>query len=346
MTGLAGDDTYIVDDLGDRIVEAADGGTDTALIALTGSAKTYVLDAHVENATLTNATAMSIVGNDADNALTGNAASNALTGGAGDDSLAGMAGNDTLQGDAGNDTLDGGAGTDILTGGTGDDVYIVDSAADKVREEAGQGNDTVQTTASSLTLGDNVENLVYTGGGAFSGTGNALDNTIAGGRGADRLAGGDGNDTLSGGAGNDTLTGGTGNDVFHLDLGSADTIADYAAGDVVMLDVAGLALGGGGTVLRDAPGGFSADADLVVFTANMTALNTTAAARVIGSAADAYHKGDVALFAIDNGATTALFRFTSSGEDALVSAAELTQVATLTGVKDVSSVVFELFHGA
>ena len=44
----------------------------------------------------------------------------------------------------------------------------------------------------------NVENLVYTGVGDFTGTGNALNNTITG-------AGGD--DTLSGRGGNDTLNG-------------------------------------------------------------------------------------------------------------------------------------------
>ncbi|QGZ41905.1 hemolysin type calcium-binding protein [Pseudoduganella flava] len=344
MSGLAGDDIYIVDDVGDRIVEAQNEGTDTARIALATAGKTYVLDGHVENAVVTNAVATNVTGNDADNVLTGNAAANALVGDAGNDSLAGLAGNDNLQGGAGNDTLDGGTGNDVLAGGAGDDLYIVDGSGDTVTEVAGQGIDTVQTTSSSLVLAAAVENLVYTGTGSFSGTGNAEANTITGGRGADRLGGADGNDTLSGGAGNDTLTGGTGNDVFHLDLGSNDTITDYAAGDTIALDVAGLKLGGGGTVVRDAVGGFAADVDLVVFTANMTAVNTTAAARVIGSATASYHVGDVALFAIDNGASTALFRFTSNGNDAVVSAAELTQVATLTGVKDVSAVTFELFN--
>ncbi len=52
-----------------------------------------------------------------------------------------------------------------------------------------------------------MENLTYTGAGNFTGTGNALANTITGGAGADTLDGGlnsTGADTLVGGAGNDT----------------------------------------------------------------------------------------------------------------------------------------------
>ncbi|MGO7216250.1 hypothetical protein ACCS75_35045, partial [Rhizobium ruizarguesonis] len=60
----------------------------------------------------------------------------------------------------------------------------------------------------------NVESLLYTGSGSFTGTGNALVNTIIGGA---------GNDLLDGGAGNDTLDGGGGNDIYVVD----------SAGDVI-----------------------------------------------------------------------------------------------------------------
>ncbi|RJF78418.1 hypothetical protein D3877_25360 [Azospirillum cavernae] len=56
---------------------------------------------------------------------------------------------------------------------------------------------------AAYTLGDNVENLTYTGDGSFTDVGNDLDNVIQGGGGADTLAGGLGFDTLIGGAGND-----------------------------------------------------------------------------------------------------------------------------------------------
>ncbi|NEH89429.1 protease, partial [Rhizobium leguminosarum] len=70
-----------------------------------------------------------------------------------------------------------------------------------------EGTDLIKTALSIYTLGNNVENLLYTGSASFTGTGNALVNTITGGAGNDTLDGGTGNDTLIGGAGNDTLIG-------------------------------------------------------------------------------------------------------------------------------------------
>jgi Ca2+-binding RTX toxin-like protein len=75
-------------------------------------------------------------------------------------------------------------------------------------------------------VGTNVENLTFTGGGSFTGTGNELANVITGGVGNDTLSGGDGGDTLNGGAGNDTLNGGTG----------ADTMAGGAGNDTYVVD--------------------------------------------------------------------------------------------------------------
>nr|WP_245312364.1 calcium-binding protein [Rhizobium sp. R693] len=84
-------------------------------------------------------------------------------------------------------------------------------------ENAGEGVDTVQTVLASYTLVADLENLSFSGTGAFIGTGNALNNTITGGAAADTLSGGDGDDTLIGGAGNDILIGGTGNDAYIVD---------------------------------------------------------------------------------------------------------------------------------
>ncbi|MBE9221045.1 beta strand repeat-containing protein [Dolichospermum flos-aquae] len=142
-------------------------------------------------------------GDDSNNNLQGTIVDDIITGLGGDDTLVGGAGNDTLDGGAGNDTLDGGAGVDSLVGGAGDDVYIVDSAADIITENANDGVDTIKTSATYI-LGDalNVENLTLLDG-AINGTGNAANNVITGNSAANILIGSAGVDTLVGGAGDD-----------------------------------------------------------------------------------------------------------------------------------------------
>ena len=213
MTGGMGDDVYIVDSAGDRVIEAANGGTDEVRTALAS----YALPDYVEKLTYVGVGAFAGTGNDL---------ANTIVGGNGGNTLYGMAGNDTLTGGTGDDYLDGGAGDDVMTGGLGNDVYVVDAAGDRIVELAGQGTDEVRTTLSTYTLGDNLENLTYIGSGMFAGTGNALDNVLTAGAGGSRLSGGDGNDTLiggagadylDGGAGVDRLVGGAGNDVYVVD---------------------------------------------------------------------------------------------------------------------------------
>jgi serralysin len=132
----------------------------------------------------------------------------ARIGGSGNDSLTGTAGPDTLSGGAGNDTLDGLGGADSLVGGIGNDMFIVDNVGDQVVEAAGGGTDTVRTSLSTYTLSANVEHLVFSGQGAFTGIGNGLANSTTGGA---------GNDSLDGGAGSDTLIGGLGDDAYSID---------------------------------------------------------------------------------------------------------------------------------
>jgi Ca2+-binding RTX toxin-like protein len=129
-----------------------------------------------------------------------------LNGNVGDDELRGNDSNDTLAGNAGNDLLDGGTGADLMSGGSGDDQFIVDNAGDKVKEDArpSSGTDTVYTELPSYTLPSNVENLVYTGAGKFSGRGNKSLNLITGGPADDILDGKQGGDGMVGKAGNDS----------------------------------------------------------------------------------------------------------------------------------------------
>ena len=147
-----------------------------------------------------------------------------LNGGPGDDVLNGGGSNDTLNGGAGNDTLNGGTGADVMVGGLGNDTYIVDNTGDVVTEGLNGGTDVVQTTLNNYTLGNNVETLVFTGTGAFTGKGNAIANTITGGSGNDFLYGMGGNDQLNGGAGNDALDGGDGADNLQGGAGNDNLI--------------------------------------------------------------------------------------------------------------------------
>jgi VCBS repeat-containing protein len=214
MTGGAGDDTYIVDNAGDKTVEALNSGTDTVL-----SSVSYTLAANVENLTLTGTANIDATGNELNNILIGNTGNNRLYG---------MAGNDNLSGDLGNDLLDGGAGADTMAGNAGDDTYIVDNVGDVVTENINEGIDTVQSSLT-YTLGANVENLTLTGTASINGTGNELDNVIIGNSGNNVLSGLAGDDTLTGNAGNDTLDGGTG----------ADTMSGGAGNDIYVVDNVG-----------------------------------------------------------------------------------------------------------
>ena len=229
LTGGAGNDTYVVG-TGDSVIENANEGTDTVQSSIT-----FTLGNNVENLTLTGTTAINGTGNTLNNVLTGNSVANTLTGA------------------AGNDTLDGGTGNDTMLGGTGDDTYVVDVSTDVVTENANEGNDTIQSLVT-LTLGNNVENLMLTGSNAVNGTGNTLNNlvrgnagnnTLNGAAGFDVLEGAGGNDTLTdtsggnylnGGAGTDTLTGGTSADFLMGGTGN-DTISTGNGADILAFNV-------------------------------------------------------------------------------------------------------------
>lgn len=157
MYGYIGDDTYVVDDLGDHIFEHQNEGYDVVITALAN----YTLLADFEELRM-RPTGVNGVGNDAANVLLGNGSANGLSGrggadridgvggddrlygGAGSDTLNGGSGVDTLRGQSGNDRLNGGTGADVLIGGTSADVFLftavsqsIDAARDMIR--AGDG---------------------------------------------------------------------------------------------------------------------------------------------------------------------------------------------------------------
>ena len=92
MKGGKGNDTYFVDNTGDVVIEAKNGGVDTVR-----SSVSFRLGQHIEELKLTGSANISGTGNSMDNIVTGN---------------------------AGKNRLDGGAGCDVLVGGKGRDIFV------------------------------------------------------------------------------------------------------------------------------------------------------------------------------------------------------------------------------
>jgi Ca2+-binding RTX toxin-like protein len=151
MSGGLGNDTYVVDVLGDSVVEALNQGVDTIQSAIA-----YTLGTNVENLTLTGGAAINGTGNADGNILTGNAADNTLDGGDG---------NDTLIGGAGNDTLIGGLGEDTFTGGAGDDTYVVDATPSATVLTVSYVPEGAPTYTFTSATGSWMANVVYYGNG-------------------------------------------------------------------------------------------------------------------------------------------------------------------------------------
>jgi Ca2+-binding RTX toxin-like protein len=233
MSGGAGSDTYIVDNAGDAVFEAAFAGTDTVRASVS-----ELLSANVENLVLTGAANISGTGNGLANIIDGN---------------------------AGNNAINGGGAADLMRGGGGNDTYSVDDLADSIVELGGAGLDVVNTNVNH-TLSANVENMNIFGG-AVNGRGNGLANVIIGNGaanaieglgGGDTLNGGGGADVLNGGGGVDNLIGGAGADDFLYTalsdsgpgLAGADIINGFdgplaaAAGDVIDLSAIDAITGG------------------------------------------------------------------------------------------------------
>ncbi|MER8423283.1 calcium-binding protein [Mesorhizobium sp. M1403] len=181
MIGYAGNDTYYVDDVRDKEVEAAGGGTDKAFASVS-----HALAAGSEIELLA---ASSPSGTTAIN-LTGNAFAQ------------------TIQGNAGANIINGGGGADKMAGYGGNDTYYVDNAGDKVIEAVGGGTDKVFSAMSyALAAGSSIQLLATTnasGTTATNLTGNEFAQTIQGNAGANVLNGLGGADTMAGYGGNDT----------------------------------------------------------------------------------------------------------------------------------------------
>lgn len=128
MTGGAGNDLYIVNNVADRTVELAGGGTDRV-----SSSVTHTLAAQVERLTLTGTARIDGTGNALPNVIVGNAGANVLA---------------------------GGGGADTLTGGAGPDVFVLGSAgaADTVKDFT-SGSDHLRVSQGAFPVGDGDANV-------------------------------------------------------------------------------------------------------------------------------------------------------------------------------------------
>ena len=207
-----------------------------------------------------NELANSIVGGKGADVLDGGAANDTIDGGKGNDTLTGGDDEDIFVASAGSDViadyvsgedkidLDGASVTGFSVS-KGNTVLKIGKNSITLKNFDGEAitfvdddGETVQTyfndrlvgeEDTSVTLGANFKDKTFTAPEeiikidaaqvlkAFVLVGNAEDNILLGGKGAE---------TLDGGDGDDLLTGGKGNDVFVLSNGS-DTITDYTAGN-------------------------------------------------------------------------------------------------------------------
>jgi len=211
LIGGNGDDTYIVDDVGDVVVEALDEGVDLII-----SSVSFTLPDHVENLTLAGWDPLVATGNGLNNVLIGNNGAN---------------------------ILDGGLGDDLLIGGKGSDLYRVNSSGDRIVERGLLADYDIVESSVTWVLGSKLDELRLVGQEAISGLGNERNNVLIGNAASNVLDGGRG--------GTDRLTGLAGADIFRFSTRPlkysdfhADRITDFssAEGDKIQLSRAAFRL--------------------------------------------------------------------------------------------------------
>ncbi len=208
LAGFGGNDAYYVDNRGDVVDEAPNGGFDIVYASsdfdLTSGSSVEIMSTSDQSAT------------------------SAMT-------LRGSNQAQTIYGNAGANMLDGRGGADLLIGLAGDDSYGIDNAGDMILEQAGQGFDTAYASASyALASAVSVEVLStgdWASAMAINLTGNEQGNRLFGNAGANVLDGKGGADALTGFAGADTFAFTT-----ALGGGNVDQIIGWDDSDRIALD--------------------------------------------------------------------------------------------------------------
>ena len=264
MTGGSGYDTYVVENIGDQVIETEPGnwpgGFDTV-----ESSITYTLGSYVENLTLVGNDILNGTGNELNNQIIGNSAANQLVGGVGDDELTGGAGDDVTMGGIGSDTyrVSNGSGKDLIieqadTAGVNDRIVFESGIVrnDVSFARGGEnllvgwrgGLDNVTIQDFFVSDAQKVETFEFADGTIVTAaqaallvnspsipsaiTGTSGNDTLTGTNADNLMRGLAGNDTLTGLAGNDTLDGGAGTDTMRGGIGNDTYIVDVST-DVV-----------------------------------------------------------------------------------------------------------------
>ena len=237
LIGGAGNDTYVVDNVGDSVIEETNGGVDSVQ-----STVSYGLSANVENLTLSGTASINGIGNGLNNDVRGNDASNVLDGGSGNDALLGLGGSDTyLFGrGSGRDTVFDSEALDEI-----DTIQFDPAVAAEDVEVYRNGFNlelAISGTTDELTLLSFFDSPEYgrkqarfSDGTVWSGTELSaralIGNTITGSSESEVLSGGVGHDLLIGSAGNDVLMGGGGKDTLYGDLAFQPLSGPQVIGD-------------------------------------------------------------------------------------------------------------------
>ena len=243
--------------------EIADASTATSKVKLTGNAKNNTLFGSSKDDTLIGAAgADKLYGGKGNDSLNGGEGNDSLWGGVNSDTLIGGAGDDTITGSKNAEVILMGSsdGNDLVTNfGVKDTLKATDGTLKSkvsgsnyiltISDDDNTAKVTLKGAASLKTLNilgeEIVPSIIFTNANSSKQTlpadfvladasarskairivGNALDNSIIGGK---------GKDTLYGKAGNDTLTGGKGNDLFVYEAGN-DVITDMSANDTLQI---------------------------------------------------------------------------------------------------------------